>query len=319
MTVPRPTGLPGAGDDLRGRPARRAAERDGARPDRGQGGVRPPPAGGRAAGRRGDQLRAPAVGAAARRRRRADDACSGDAGPRPARCWCPTSAASTGRWSWAAGTSRSSAAPPRRSRSATSTAASTSSSRCSSPTVRRARDAGLDVRAYVSMCFGDPWEGAVPIDAGGRRRPAAASTSAPASSASATPSASAPPATSRALLDAFSDAGTARRRRSPCTSTTPTARRWPTRTAGAARRHHDVRRQRRRPRRLPLRQERDRQPRHRGPGLAAHRPRHRARRRPRRAGRDLHLDGRPARPPQPLARSCALAGDCRRRRAEFRP
>jgi hydroxymethylglutaryl-CoA lyase len=31
------------------------------------------------------------------------------------------------------------------------------------PTVRRARDAGLDVRAYVSMCFGDPWEGAVPV------------------------------------------------------------------------------------------------------------------------------------------------------------
>ena len=32
------------------------------------------------------------------------------------------------------------------------------------PTVRRARDAGLDVRAYVSMCFGDPWEGDVPVD-----------------------------------------------------------------------------------------------------------------------------------------------------------
>ena len=32
------------------------------------------------------------------------------------------------------------------------------------PTVTRARDAGLDVRAYVSMCFGDPWEGAVPIE-----------------------------------------------------------------------------------------------------------------------------------------------------------
>src|SRR3954463_3106918 len=31
------------------------------------------------------------------------------------------------------------------------------------PTVSRARDAGLDVRAYVSMCFGDPWEGEVPI------------------------------------------------------------------------------------------------------------------------------------------------------------
>ena len=32
------------------------------------------------------------------------------------------------------------------------------------PTVRRAREAGLDVRAYVSMCFGDPWEGPVPVD-----------------------------------------------------------------------------------------------------------------------------------------------------------
>jgi hydroxymethylglutaryl-CoA lyase len=32
------------------------------------------------------------------------------------------------------------------------------------PVVSRARAAGLDVRAYVSMCFGDPWEGAVPIE-----------------------------------------------------------------------------------------------------------------------------------------------------------
>ncbi len=32
------------------------------------------------------------------------------------------------------------------------------------PTVARARQAGLDVRAYVSMCFGDPWEGAVPVE-----------------------------------------------------------------------------------------------------------------------------------------------------------
>jgi hydroxymethylglutaryl-CoA lyase len=32
------------------------------------------------------------------------------------------------------------------------------------PVVRRARDHGMTVRAYVSMCFGDPWEGAVPID-----------------------------------------------------------------------------------------------------------------------------------------------------------
>jgi hydroxymethylglutaryl-CoA lyase len=32
------------------------------------------------------------------------------------------------------------------------------------PTVTRARAAGMDVRAYVSMCFGDPWEGDVPLD-----------------------------------------------------------------------------------------------------------------------------------------------------------
>jgi hydroxymethylglutaryl-CoA lyase len=31
------------------------------------------------------------------------------------------------------------------------------------PVVARARDRGLTVRAYVSMCFGDPWEGDVPI------------------------------------------------------------------------------------------------------------------------------------------------------------
>jgi hydroxymethylglutaryl-CoA lyase len=32
------------------------------------------------------------------------------------------------------------------------------------PTVTRALAAGLDVRAYVSMCFGDPWEGDVPVE-----------------------------------------------------------------------------------------------------------------------------------------------------------
>jgi hydroxymethylglutaryl-CoA lyase len=40
------------------------------------------------------------------------------------------------------------------------------------PVVTRARAEGLDVRAYLSMCFGDPWEGAVPVEqvvATGRR------------------------------------------------------------------------------------------------------------------------------------------------------
>ncbi|WP_214412817.1 hydroxymethylglutaryl-CoA lyase [Sphaerisporangium fuscum] len=32
------------------------------------------------------------------------------------------------------------------------------------PVVARARESGLAVRAYLSMCFGDPWEGPVPIE-----------------------------------------------------------------------------------------------------------------------------------------------------------
>ncbi|QMV23309.1 hydroxymethylglutaryl-CoA lyase [Streptomyces sp. SCUT-3] len=32
------------------------------------------------------------------------------------------------------------------------------------PVVSRARGAGLGVRGYLSMCFGDPWEGRVPVD-----------------------------------------------------------------------------------------------------------------------------------------------------------
>jgi hydroxymethylglutaryl-CoA lyase len=31
------------------------------------------------------------------------------------------------------------------------------------PVVTRARDAGMRVRGYLSMCFGDPWEGPVPV------------------------------------------------------------------------------------------------------------------------------------------------------------
>lgn len=32
------------------------------------------------------------------------------------------------------------------------------------PVIRRAREARIEVRAYVSMCFGDPWEGAVAVE-----------------------------------------------------------------------------------------------------------------------------------------------------------
>jgi hydroxymethylglutaryl-CoA lyase len=32
------------------------------------------------------------------------------------------------------------------------------------PVIRRATEAGIPVRSYVSMAFGDPWEGPVPVD-----------------------------------------------------------------------------------------------------------------------------------------------------------
>lgn len=34
----------------------------------------------------------------------------------------------------------------------------------SEPVVTRAKEQGVHVRGYLSMCFGDPWEGAVPVD-----------------------------------------------------------------------------------------------------------------------------------------------------------
>ncbi|MFD9389692.1 hydroxymethylglutaryl-CoA lyase [Streptomyces sp. NPDC060000] len=34
----------------------------------------------------------------------------------------------------------------------------------SEPVVARAKEQGVHVRGYLSMCFGDPWEGAVPVD-----------------------------------------------------------------------------------------------------------------------------------------------------------
>ena len=80
-----------SGHDLRGRSARRPAERGRHRPRRGEGRVHPAPARRRAARRRGDQLRAPEVGAAARRRRRADGASrrdrQGPAGAGAQRAW----------------------------------------------------------------------------------------------------------------------------------------------------------------------------------------------------------------------------------------
>ena len=201
----------GAGHDLRGRPARRPAERVGAGADRGQGRVHPAAGRRRAADRRGDQLRAPEVGAAARRRRRADGRCSATAGRGPARCWCPTSAASTGRSSSAC-----------RHIAIFGCATETFAQQQPQPQPRRAvRDVRADRaprprrrarRPRLRLDVLRRPVGGRGADRAGRRRSASgSSTSAPASSASATRSASAPPATSRALLAAFVDAGHGRR------------------------------------------------------------------------------------------------------------
>ena len=96
------------------------------------------------------------------------------------------------------------------------------------PTVARAREAGLDVRAYVSMCFGDPWEGRSRSSRWSPWAPAC-STSARAGSASGTRSAWARRSTSRTWSRPSATPVSAPTRWR-CTSTTPTARRWPTRT-----------------------------------------------------------------------------------------
>ncbi len=73
-----PEPLPEKRHDLRGRPAGRPPERVVAGLHRRQGGVRAPPARGRAAGRRGHLVRAPEVGPAARGRGRPDGAARRD-------------------------------------------------------------------------------------------------------------------------------------------------------------------------------------------------------------------------------------------------
>ena len=177
----------------------------------------------------GHQLRAPEVGAAAgRRRRAAGPAASGADGRR-----LPGAGAQRARPGPGAGRRRRArrdlrqrhrdvrpAQPePHARRAVRDVRAGGRAGRC---------DAGLRVRGYVSMCFGDPWEGAVAAGAGRRGRAAAARAGLLRSSRSATPSAPAPRATStRCSTPASRPASPVAR--SPCTSTTPTARRWPTR------------------------------------------------------------------------------------------
>ena len=95
---------------------------------------------------------------------RSCSACSATrASVRAGRCWCPTRRAWTGR-------SGSGVSAVAIFGSATETFARKNLNRSVeasvamfAPVVERARAEGVWVRAYVSMCFGDPWEGDVPV------------------------------------------------------------------------------------------------------------------------------------------------------------
>ena len=216
--------------DLRGRPTRRPAEREGHRPGRGEGRVHPAAARRRPAGRRGHQLRAPEVGAPAGRRRRADEPADRSGWARPARS-CPVLVPNE------RGLDRALELGCRHIAifgSATETFAQRNLNRSLDeqfamfePTVVRAREAGLDVRAYVSMCFGDPWEGDVPIDqvveVGKRLYDLGASQLSLGDTIGVGTAGHV-----RELLDGVQRRRDCRTRRSPCTSTTPTGRRSPT-------------------------------------------------------------------------------------------
>ena len=148
--------------------------------------------------------------------------------PRAGRCSCPTSAASTAPLELGARRDRD---LRQRHRDLRPEEPQPQSSRrrvaMFAPVVERARAEGMWVRAYVSMCFGDPWEGPVPIEQvvdvgraadGPRLRPAQ-------------PRRHDRRRDDRPRAPAARGAGHARHRHRPhrrCTSTTPTGRRWPT-------------------------------------------------------------------------------------------
>ena len=201
------------------------------RPDRGQGGVHPPAGRGRADHDRGDQLRAPQVGAAARRRRASCSRCSPTLdGRRACRCWCRTTRAWTGR-------SRSASAEIAVFGSATETFAQ------GQPQPHGRRVAG-DVRAGGGAGQAAGVHGPrLPVDVlrrplGGRRSrsaqvvarsPRRCSTwAATELSLGDTIGVGTPGQVARPARRARASAGVADRPARPCTSTTPTARRSPT-------------------------------------------------------------------------------------------
>ena len=184
--------------------------------------------GGRPGHRRDDLVRRRRRGCRSSPTPRSCSACSATrASARAGRCWCPTRRAWTGRWRSGSRPSRSSAAPPRPSPARTSTAASRRRWRCSRPVVERARAEGVWVRAYVSMCFGDPWEGDVPVgqvvDVAQRLMDLGCDQLSIGDTIGVGTTGHV-----HRLLEALDARGASARTGSGCTSTTPTGRRWPT-------------------------------------------------------------------------------------------
>ena len=177
------------------------------------------------------------------------------------------------------------------------------------PVVARARDAGMRVRGYVSMCFGDPWEGDVPVDqvvSVGRRLFELGCDELSLGDTIGVGT----PGHVEALLGGFTEAGL---QLDQLGDALPRHLRSGTvqRADLDAARRHDLRRVRGRTRRLSLRRERHRQPRDGGSRLAARWSRHRHRCRPGGAGRHLGVDGGADRQATRLARG-------RRARSYFR-
>ena len=96
------------------------------------------------------------------------------------------------------------------------------------PVVSRALAAGIDVRAYVSMCFGDPWEGEVPLEqvvrVGTQLLALGAGQLSLGDTIGVGTAVRSRPWSPRSPRPASAPTGW------PCTSTTPTARRSPTRS-----------------------------------------------------------------------------------------
>lgn len=166
------------------------------------------------------------------------------------------------------------------------------------PVVTRAKEGRAHVRGYLSMCFGDPWEGAVPVHQVVRVAKALMDMGCDELSLGDTIGV-ATPGHVQTLLAELNEEGVPTNAigvhfhdtYGQALSNTLAALQHGVTTVDASMR---------RPRRLPVREERHRKPRHRRPRVDAFGPRHRDRGRPGPSHRHQRVDGRTAGPSQPV-------------------